>query len=299
MDLLTDHLADARNAYQRRDWSASYVAFVRADGVGPMATDDAEAFATAAWRLGHANEAVRLSERVYGRMVRTDPAAASMKALDIALQWLTRGDVNVGQGWMDRARRLLAGSPVGATNGYLAYLDAAVAVRARAAGELATKAAAARKVCANLDDGALAPLVSLVEALDAFEGGRNVDGYLLVERAIPAVESGEVPLEWAGDFYGLLMYAGRTLDDPPRVREWTDSMARWCASHDATLYHRVLHVYRAVSEHELLTESSSLDGVHGLAAGAGFFRLGELRRRRGDQQGAQMAFANARRLGIG
>ena len=50
-----------------------------------------------------------------------------MKANELALGWLVRGDVNIGQGWMNRARRLLAGAPEGAPHGYLAYLDAAVA----------------------------------------------------------------------------------------------------------------------------------------------------------------------------
>jgi hypothetical protein len=298
MDLLTDHLAEARGAHQRGDWSASHAAFVRADGVGPMAVDDVEAFAVAAWRLGHASEAVRLSERVYGQLVRTDPAAASMKALDVALQWLTRGDANVGRAWLDRARRLLAGDPVGPTNGYLAYLEATVAVRD---GDTAARQATATVVgdlCASLDDPALTVLSSIVVALGALSEGRTDAVDELTDRALPAVESGKVGLEWAGDVYGLLLHASRGRADAPRLRRWTDSMARWCESHDAVLYHRVLRVYRTASEHELLTESSALEGVHALAAGEGFHRIGEMRRRRGDVGGARDAFARAQRLGV-
>ncbi|MGV0803835.1 helix-turn-helix transcriptional regulator, partial [Mycolicibacterium elephantis] len=65
------------------------------------------------------------------QLARTDPPSAAMKAVDVALAWLTRGDVNIGQGWMNRARRLLDGEPVGPTHGYLAYLDAVVAVMNR------------------------------------------------------------------------------------------------------------------------------------------------------------------------
>jgi hypothetical protein len=299
LDSANDVLVAARVARQRGDWSASYAAFVRADAVGPMGQDDLNAFATSAWRLGHANEAVRLSERVYDRLVRTDPVTASMAALEVALQWITRGDVFIGRGWMDRARRLLAGTPVGSTNGYLAYLDAVVAVRDRDLDDLATKAAVARDVCAPLEDPSLGPLSAVVQALDAFYGGRVGEGHGFVDRALPSVESGAVRLEWAGDVYVLLLHASRALTNPSKTREWTESMARWCRAHDAPVYHRVLHLYRAESEQELLDGSSTLDGVHCLAAGEGFRRLAEMRRRRGDVEGAAAALARARRLGVG
>lgn len=299
MDLLTDHLAEARAAHRRGDWSASCAAFARADGVGPMSLDDVEAFAIAAWRIGHANEAVRLSERVYDRMVRTDPVAASMAALYVALQWLTRGDVNIGRGWADRARRLIAGSAVGPTHGYLAYLDTVVAVRNGDLDELPMRAAVVGDTCKSLEDRSLASLSLLARALAAFYGGRVDEGHVLVDRALPEVESGELRLEWAGDVYGLLLHARRGLPDSPSTREWVDSMARWCSAHDASMYHRALRVSSSQSERELLTESSALEGVHGLAAGEGFRRLGEMRRRRGDAEGARAAFTKARRLGVG
>lgn len=298
MDLLTDHLAEARDAHRRRDWGTSYAAFVRADGVGPMAVDDVDAFAAAAWRLGHASEAVRLSERVYARLVRTDPAAGASKALDVALQWLTRGDANIARSWMDRARRLLAGEPIGPTTGYLAYLEAIVAVRGGDAAARRAAATAVRDLRASLDDPALTALASIVEAVDALSDGRADAADTLTDRALPAIESGEVGLEWAGDGYGLLLLTCRRRADARHMREWTESMARWCDSHGALLYHRALRVYRTASEHELLTESSALEGVHGLAAGEGFHRLGEMRRRRGDADGARDAFARARRLGV-
>ena len=76
-----------------------------------MRPDDLEALAFAAWRLGHIKEASRATERVFAHLTRTDPVAAAMKTNELALAWLVRGDVNIGQGWMSRARRLLAGAP--------------------------------------------------------------------------------------------------------------------------------------------------------------------------------------------
>ena len=129
VDTHADLLLTARTAHVRRDWHASYTAFTRAGEDTPLCTDDLDAMATAAWQLGHGKESLRIAERVYGQMARTDPASAAMKAVELGLAWFTRGDFVIAQGWMNRARRLLDGAPEGPTDGYLAYLDALVVMR--------------------------------------------------------------------------------------------------------------------------------------------------------------------------
>jgi len=308
VELLADHLAEGRSAHQRRDWGASYAAFARADGVGPMTLDDLDAYATAAWRLGHGREAVRLAEQVYGQMVRTDPAAASMKALDIGLEWLTRGDVNIAKGWMNRARRLLADAPAGPTHGYLAYLDAIVAVLDQNVDELSLRAAAMRDICAPLDDPSLSSLSLVAQALAAFYEARVPDGYAFVDEAILPLLAGEVRVEWAGDIYCVVLNLCHKLADLPRMRAWTDSMERWCDVHNTATYYRVCDVHRLQIaaadddyrglENELLTASAALEGVNSWVGGEGFYQLGEVRRMRGDAEGALAAFAKARSLGV-
>ena len=51
MDIMTGYLAEARSALARQDWRECYAAYVRADGVGPMAVDDLDAYSSTAWRL--------------------------------------------------------------------------------------------------------------------------------------------------------------------------------------------------------------------------------------------------------
>ncbi len=70
----------ARGAHARQDWRTAYDAYVRLDALGSMSLADLDAYASAAWRLGHGREAVRLAEGVFGRLSRSDPAAAAMKA---------------------------------------------------------------------------------------------------------------------------------------------------------------------------------------------------------------------------
>ena len=97
----------------RRDWHASYEAFVRAGEETALCTDDLDAMAVAAWRLGRGKESLRVAERVFAQLARTDPPSAAMKAVELGLAWFTRGDLNIAQGWMNRARRLLDGAPEG------------------------------------------------------------------------------------------------------------------------------------------------------------------------------------------
>ena len=91
-------LLAARTAHGRRDWHASYEAFTRAGQDTPLGTDDLDAMSTAAWRLGRGKESLRVAERVFAQLARTDPPSAAMKAVDLALAWVTRGDLNIGQG---------------------------------------------------------------------------------------------------------------------------------------------------------------------------------------------------------
>src|SRR5258708_2782437 len=111
LDARTELLGAAREAHLRRDWQASYAGFVQAQESKPLALDDLDALAVAAWRLGRCKESVRFAEQVFAEMARTQPAAAATKAVEVALAWLTRGGLNIRQGWVKPAPPAPAGSP--------------------------------------------------------------------------------------------------------------------------------------------------------------------------------------------
>jgi hypothetical protein len=226
MDTLIDYLAEAREAHQRNDWRASYAAFVRADGLGPMPTDDLNAYSVTAWRLGYQNEAVRLAERTFDRLTRTDPAAAAMKAAELALLWHARGHHTVSHLWADRARGLLSGATVGPTHGYLAYLDAAIAAAAEDADTLARASSLLQEAASVSHDAMVVLLGRVVEGVAALLGPRVADGYHLLDDALMPMLDERLSLEWAGDIYRLVLHQGHRVD--ARHREaWTESMRRW------------------------------------------------------------------------
>jgi DNA-binding NarL/FixJ family response regulator len=300
-------LAAARAAYNERDWVGSYDAFVAAGGVGPLAVGDLDAMSLAAWRVGNIKEAVRLSELVFDQLARTDPAAAAMKAVELSLAWLTRGDVNIGRGWMNRARRLLIGAAEGPAHGYLAYLDAVVATMNQDVASLATSVAMLRDLSARVDLPALTALGLVAQGLHAMLDERMADAYGLIDEAMLPVLADQVPVEWAGDIYCIVLYHCHRLADLPRMRAWTESMDRWCGISRSLTYGGVCDVHRLQVlaagddyrqlEDKLADVSRRLEDVNNWAAAEGYYQLGEVCRLRGDVDGASAAFTKTRALG--
>ena len=301
-------LLSARGAYLRRDWLTSYESFAQASRAAPLVTDDLDALATAAWRLGRCKESVRYAEQVFKQLSLSDPSAAAMKAVDVALAWLTRGDLNIGQAWMNRARRLLEGAPESPTTGYLAYLDAWLATCVGDTDALQRQVTTLREMSARLDTPAMTSLCLVVEALAAIGEARMADAYGLIDEAMLAVLADEIPIEWAGDIYCLVLYHCNRVADLPRMRAWTQSMERWCENFAAVVYGGVCEMHRLQLltatedyrqiEDRLCAASRKLKDINTFAAAEGFYELGEIRRLRGDVDGALAAFSQARSLGV-
>ena len=307
-DSQIDLLSAARAAHQRRDWAASYEAFDLASRYAPLRTDDLDAFAFASWRLGHIKESSRAAERVFAELTRTDPNAAAMKANELALAWLVRGDVNIGQGWMSRARRLLVAADETPAHGYLTYLEAVVAAMAQDLDALAGHVRSLRETSARLDVPAVTALGLIAAGIEAILHARTAEGYALIDEAILPLMADQVPIEWAGDIYCMVLHHCHKLADLPRMRSWTQSMEQWCGLSGSVPYGGVCDVHRlqvqvASSdlgglEDRLGTASRALVEVNAWAAAEGYYQLGEVRRLKGDFDGAATAFAEARTLGL-
>lgn len=304
----SDLLSTARAAHRRGDWRASYEAFDRVGRLTSLNTDDLDAFAFAAWRLGHIKESSRAAERVYAELTRTDSAAAAMKANELALAWLVRGDVNVAQGWMNRARRLLTGLEDSPAHGYLTYLDAAMAAVTQDLDALRRHVLRLRDLADRLDTPAVTALGLIAAGVDALLHARITEGYALIDEAMLPLMADQVPIEWAGDLYCIVLHHCHRLADLPRLRSWTHSMEQWCGLSGSVPYGGVCDVHRLqvqvgtddyrTLESRLASASRMLQDVNGWAAAEGFYQLGEVRRLMGDFDGAAAAFEQARALGM-
>ena len=60
------------------------------------------------------------------------------------------------------------------------------------------------------------------------------EAFALLDEAMLPVLAGQVPIDWAGDIYCVVLNQCHHLADLPRMRAWTQSMERWCADFAAS-----------------------------------------------------------------
>lgn len=228
----------ARSAYRRSDWRTTYETFARVESVQRLATDDLAAYATAAWRLGHGREAVRINERVHTLLVRTDPVQAAVKAAELGLAWLARGHVAVARSWADRAALLLRGTAESAAHGYVAYLGVVLAPEGPAVTEF-------RGIAARVGDPALTALAHAAEGITALTRQEFAEGYAALDAALLPKLDERVPMEWAADVYRRALMSAADNADAERLRAWSESALRWAEATDAATYRAIVDVLRS------------------------------------------------------
>jgi ATP/maltotriose-dependent transcriptional regulator MalT len=92
------------------------------------------------------------------------------------------------------------------------------------------------------------------------------------------------------------------------MQAWIDAMERWCDVNTTTPYYGVCDVHRLQLaaadadyghlEDQLLTASVALEGINSWVCAAGYYEMGEVRRLRGNSDGAMAAFAKTRGFGV-
>jgi DNA-binding NarL/FixJ family response regulator len=292
----------------QRDWRALHAGLREREH---LSTSDLDLLAEAAWWLGRSPESMEVSEEIYRRLLAEGQThRAADRALRLALEWVTRGEVSVGMAWLARARRVLSGLPHGVLHGYLLYCDHVATVDL--SGDVDTDAVdAAAEEIATLATEHDAPTLSsfalAVRGMAAVRQGHTREGFDLLDEAMLPVLAGRVDALWAGDLYCTVIHLCDEVGDLARMRAWTESMARWSHPQGSTfVYAHVTRVHELqllvaegawdTVEAELGPRSADLVGAHGWLAGEGYYTLGEVRRLRGDAAGAEQAYALAREL---
>ena len=135
---MTDGSEQAREAFARGAWGASYEWLSVADRECPLGLDDLERLATAAYLVGHDEESVEVWARAHQESARLgDAERAARCAFWLAFGLMNKGDLARGGGWVDRTLRLLDEGELDCVErGYLRYL---VGVRAVFEGDAARR----------------------------------------------------------------------------------------------------------------------------------------------------------------
>ena len=302
-------LAPSREVQPRRDWRAVY------DGLqsrrDSLDTDELAYLGEATWWLGDTPTSMAVAEDVYQRLLADGQAErAADSALRLTLAWATRGDIQVAMAWMTRAERLLRDLPLGRVHGTMEYLAAAYSMDVEGDPAPAEAAAASlRSLAGQLEDPTLACFALVLDGLALVRRGRSAEGFARLDEAMLPVLAGRIDAMWAGDVYCTTIHLCEGLADIARMRDWTEALARWSSPLSETfMYVNVTRVHELqvisaegdwdVVEAEIGRHAEDLVGAHGWLSGTAFYELGEVRRLRGDEQGARTAYDRARSFGI-
>jgi DNA-binding SARP family transcriptional activator/Tfp pilus assembly protein PilF len=303
-------LARARDAVARHAWGEAHDLLATADAAADLSPEDLELLAAATFWSGPTQRCVDAHARAYsGYMDDDDRRGAARVAVQLALEYATRGSASVAAGWLKRAERLLEAEPECPEQGYFAYTHARFA---RAQGDLDAAFRGARRA---------AELGRRFGHRELEILGVNFQGYVLlaqsnikqawalIDEASAAAIAGELAPIAAGIVFCHTISACRDVGDFRRAAEWTDQFERWCdqtalpgfPSGDCRV-HRA-EVLRVKGEWEEAEREARLacDDLLGfqlnVEAAEAFYEIGEIRRRVGDEEGAEDAFRRAHELG--
>jgi DNA-binding CsgD family transcriptional regulator len=305
----TEPLSRARDAYRRRRWLEARDAFDAADADAALGPDDRYARASCAWWLGDLDEALPLLQTAYRSYLdHDDPGSAAMAALEVAYTLELRGDSAPASGWMRRVVRLLDDVPAGPEHGYLAYVGFENAFHGGDHEAAASALAEVRDLGARFGDPTLQALGVLGEGRLLVAGGRVPDGMALLDEAMLAAVSEDLDPSWTGNIYCHLIAACYDIADLRRAGEWTEATASWCEQMPgAGPFMGICRVHRAQvlqirgdwerAEREASRVCHAMSHFEQAMVAEAHYQLGEIRRQRGDLDGAERELAAAHELG--
>ncbi len=299
----------ARAALVRYDWSAAYDLVRGASGADAPDPDALEILAEAAWWTSRIDECIAVRERLYRVYEDSgDLLHAGATAMELSENHDFRGQPSVARAWLARARRLLVDAPDGLARGRLLLREAEVAHAAGDVGdaiahsEEALNMARVRRIV-DLEAESLQCLARLHIA-----EGRSEEGLTLFDEAMLIAVEGRCNPFVTGKVYCSFVSACEELGDLPRAAEWIEVGCTWAAQHPVSAFPGLCRVHRAEvlqmrgewerAEAEARQACAELDGVNAYNTALSFREIGEIRRRIGDLEGADVAFRAATDLGL-
>lgn len=301
-------LGRARDAFARQAWEESYRLLEAADRDAPLEPEDLERLATAAYLLGRDAESETFRARAHQRFLdRDDGEGAARSASWLGFGLLQRGAVAQASGWFARAERILDDAHLDcAVRGFLLIPSAIQQImRGDPAGGDATFTKAA-EIARRFGDRDLASLACSGRGRAQIRLGNLAEGVARLDEAMVAVIAGDVTPILAGDIYCIVLEACQETFDLRRAYEWTTSLGEWCAAQPGLVRYRgECLLYRAEVMQLLGKWNDAAQDAHDAcellasrpAAGAAFYRVGEIHRLRGEFAKAEAAYTRANERG--
>jgi tetratricopeptide (TPR) repeat protein len=305
----TDPLEDGVAAFERREWRAAFDALCAADTERPLAPEQLEQLADAAWWIGKSDDCIRTRERAYARYMESDDhVGAARVALALAEDYHHKLARAVAHGWLQRAESHLALAPESIVHGWLARLKALMALeQGRDPRQALALAEEASQIARRMGDHALQALTLQDRGRILVSSGLVPEGMAAIDEATAAATSGQLDPRTTGRIFCNMMSTCESLADYRRAVEWNDAAREWCEPHSQSGFPGICRVHRAQllrlrgawreAEAEASSASAELDDFLSDVAAEAYYELGEIRLRMGELESAERLFRRAHELG--
>ena len=302
-------LAAGREAVARYAWREAYEQLTAADHAGKLDADDLEGLAEAAWWNGRADQCISARERAFALHLEAGrPRRAALDALALAKDQFGLRASAIGSAWLSRAQRLLADEPVGVEHGYLARLQAVIALEGEADYDRTLELARQTlEIGTRFGERDLIALALQDQGRALVAKGQVKEGMALLDEATVAALSGELKPFTTGAIYCNLIGVCEQTADFRRAGEWTQAARRWCERLAIAGFPGMCRVHRAEvirlrgswqeAELEARNAFEELRDFNVEYAAEAQYLIGESRLDRGDLAESRAAFRQAHELG--
>ncbi|ABS27848.1 response regulator receiver protein [Anaeromyxobacter sp. Fw109-5] len=306
---MPDELRKGRESYRHRAWADAYHSLSLADGATPLAAEDLELLASAAYLTGRELAFHNALDRAHhAHLDAGGRVRAARCAFWSGLTLLLRGDTAQATGWLGRAQRLVEGEDC-VEHGYLLLPVAEQRLGEGDGAGAHVVAARAAGLGDRFRDADLIACARHVQGRALIQVGQVQAGLALLDEAMLAVVAGELAPIMTGLIYCSVIDACQELQALRPAREWTTALARWCeqqpqlvAFTSTCLVHRAEIMQLNGAWTEAMAEACRAcerfsQGLERVPPAAAFYRRAELHRLRGELAAAEEAYRTASRLG--
>jgi DNA-binding CsgD family transcriptional regulator len=304
----SDRLAVAQSALGRHEWQAAFDAGEGVPAETPeLDAERADLVADAAWWLGRLDDCIAARERAYRLF---DELGNQRRAGGCAV-WLyenyaLKASPAMAGAWLRRAHRALADDPDCVEYGAMLLRDAEAA---HGGGDLDRAHALAAHAIA-LGRALRSPDLE-AEALQTagrilIDQGQITEGLGHLDEAMLFAVEGRLRPYSTGKVYCSLIGACEELGDYDRAAEWTEATTTWARQHPFAIFPGICRIHRAAvlkrrgdlaeAEQEAERACEELRTRHLPNSAAAYAEVGDIRRRLGQLDRAEEAFAEAQRL---